>query len=70
MSGSTNSWLRQQRKSDLVEIADKVNFKKYVLLRLCSPTQCARRRHPHALPSRRVAAHHIANTLTATTTLN
>jgi len=30
MSGA-NSWLRGQRKSDLVELADKIGFDKYVL---------------------------------------
>jgi hypothetical protein len=30
----SNSWLRAQRKSDLVELADSLGFKKYVLLLL------------------------------------
>lgn len=29
-TNNTNSWLRAQRKMDLVEIADKVGLKKYV----------------------------------------
>lgn len=29
-TGSSNSWLRQQRKSDLVEVADSVGLQKYV----------------------------------------
>lgn len=31
-TGPANSWLRAQRKSDLVELADQVGFKKYVFL--------------------------------------
>lgn len=31
-TGPANSWLRAQRKSDLVELADSVGFKKYVFL--------------------------------------
>lgn len=36
MSTSTNSFLKSQRKSDLLELAEEVGLKKYVCFRFCT----------------------------------
>lgn len=36
-TAATNSWLKAQRKSDLVELADNVGLKKWVLFFLFCP---------------------------------
>lgn len=51
---STNSYLRQMRKSDLLELAEAVGLTKYVVLPSCLPDLTATRSRPSSFATRAI----------------